>query len=155
MKATGASWSSSVSLRKRPPTTVNWARATELAVSPATTTSVIEWLPALSVVPIWRWTSAATVAAEVQRQIGTTLKAGNHSMTDVVVAGDTANSVALAQFTVVGGRFLSETDEDHDAPVAFIGADLANKLYPGTNPIGQQLNIDGHNFLVIGQASVL
>src|SRR6185437_13438487 len=36
-----------------------------------------------------------------------------------------------------------------------IGADLATKLYPGTNPIGQQLNIDGHNFLVIGQASVL
>ena len=100
-------------------------------------------------------TLAQAVAAEVQRQTGTTLKAGNHSMTDVVVAGDTANSVALAQFTIVAGRFLSETDESHDAPVAFIGADLATKLYPGTNPIGQQLNIDGHNFLVIGQASVM
>ena len=97
---------------------------------------------------------ASEVAASSRRTIGTNLKAGNHSMTDVTVAGVTANSIKLASFDVLAGRFLTPTDESHSNPVAFIGADLATQLYPGVDPIGQTLNVDGHNFLVVGQASV-
>ena len=98
---------------------------------------------------------ASEVAASSRRTIGTNLKAGNHSMTDVTVAGVTANSIKLASFDVLAGRFLTPTDASHNNPVAFIGADLATQLYPGLDPIGQTLNVDGHNFLVVGQASVL
>jgi len=97
---------------------------------------------------------ASEVAASSRRTLGTNLKAGNHSMTDVTVAGVTSNSIKLASFDVLAGRFLTPTDESHSNPVAFIGADLATQLYPGVDPIGQTLNVDGHNFLVVGQASV-
>ncbi|MGH9393350.1 MAG: ABC transporter permease, partial [Terriglobales bacterium] len=97
---------------------------------------------------------AAAVAASAGRQAGTTLKAGTHSMTDINVSGQTENSIALATYTVVAGRFLDAADERHDAPVAFLGADVAQKLFPGVDPMGQQFSIDGHNFTAIGQASV-
>ncbi|MGH9519513.1 MAG: ABC transporter permease, partial [Terriglobales bacterium] len=98
-------------------------------------------------------TLAAAVAASSTRGSGTTLKAGNHSLTDVQVVGATANSIRLANYDVLAGRFLSPTDEHHDNNVVFIGADIAKQLYPGIDPIGQALNVDGHNFLVIGQAT--
>lgn len=99
-------------------------------------------------------TLATQVAASSTRFSGTTLKAANHSMTDVQVQGGTANVIQLANYNVLAGRFLSVTDENHDNNVVFIGADVANHLFPGIDPIGQTLNVDGHNFLVIGQASV-
>lgn len=97
---------------------------------------------------------AQEVAASSRRGSGTNLKAGNHSMTDVAVDGVTANNIDLVSYTVVAGRYLSTSDEARGNPAAFIGADVANQLFPGLDPIGQTLNIDGHNFLVIGQASV-
>ncbi|MGH9479323.1 MAG: ABC transporter permease, partial [Terriglobales bacterium] len=97
---------------------------------------------------------AAQVAADVGRQTGTTLKAANHLMTDISVQGVTANAAALATWTVEAGRFLTPTDASHANSVAFIGADVANQLFPGVNPIGKTLNLDGHNFLVVGEASV-
>ncbi len=96
---------------------------------------------------------AAQVAATSSRTIGTLLKAGAHSMTDVRVTGATSNVIDLASFDVLAGRFLSSTDDRHDASVAFIGADVARQLFPGIDPIGQTLTVDGHNCLVIGQAS--
>ncbi len=98
---------------------------------------------------------AAQVAASAGRTLNTILKAGVHSMTDVSVRGVTSNSLALASFDVRAGRFLSPTDSRHDTPVAFIGADLAHQLFPGVDPIGQSLTIDGHPFRVIGEASPL
>ncbi|MGH9482118.1 MAG: ABC transporter permease [Terriglobales bacterium] len=97
---------------------------------------------------------AQVVAASSSRETGTNLKAGSRNMTDVVVSGVTANQIDLDTFTVVAGRFLSLADEHRDHPVAFIGADVATQLFPGLDPIGQTLNVDGHNFLVIGRASV-
>ncbi|HXE30347.1 MAG TPA: ABC transporter permease [Terriglobales bacterium] len=96
---------------------------------------------------------ARLAAASEQRTSGTNLKAGNHSMTDVTVIGATANSIEVSNWDVLAGRFLSSNDETRGNPVAFIGADLANQLFPGVNPIGQTITVDGHDFQVVGQAS--
>ena len=96
---------------------------------------------------------AAQVAAADGRTTGTMLKAGDRSMTDVSVQGVTANQADFATWKILAGRYLTPDDVSHERPVAFIGADLANQLFPGSNPIGQSLNIDGHLYQVIGQAT--
>jgi putative ABC transport system permease protein len=97
---------------------------------------------------------ASAVTANVGHTTGTVLKAGNHSMTDVLAQGVTANSIRVSSFDVLAGRYFTPGDETHNNPVAFIGADVANQLFPGTNPIGKTLTLDGHTFEVIGEATV-
>jgi putative ABC transport system permease protein len=97
---------------------------------------------------------AQNVVASSSRGTGTNLKAGNHNMTDVQVEGDTANAIALAVYDVAAGRFLSPSDVARGNNVVFIGPDIANQLFPGVDPIGQTLNVDGHDYQVIGEATV-
>ncbi|TAN22096.1 MAG: ABC transporter permease [Acidobacteria bacterium] len=98
-------------------------------------------------------TLAAQVGAKVGRGGATLAKAGNHSMNAITVNGMTANQIDFATWKVLEGRYLTPADVQHHRSVAFIGADLAKDLYPGVDPIGQTLNIDGHNYRVIGQAT--
>ena len=99
-------------------------------------------------------TLAAEVASQDSHTTGTVLKTANHSMTDVRAIGVTANSIKLATFDVLAGRYFTTSDESRDNPVAFVGPDVATQLFPGINPIGQILTLDGHNFQVIGEATV-
>ncbi|MGH9413056.1 MAG: ABC transporter permease [Terriglobales bacterium] len=100
-------------------------------------------------------TLAAQVAASSSRGGATLVKAGSHSMNSITVNGMTANQIDFATWKVLAGRYLTPGDVTHHRSVAFIGADLAKNLYPGIAPIGQTLNLDGHNYRVIGQASAL
>jgi putative ABC transport system permease protein len=48
------------------------------------------------------------------------------------------------------GRFFSDEESRRRMPVAVIGADLEKALYANMNPIGKTINVDGHEFQVIG-----
>jgi putative ABC transport system permease protein len=48
------------------------------------------------------------------------------------------------------GRFLSEADVRHSARVAVLGADLAETLFPHTNPLGKEIRLGAEAFQVIG-----
>jgi len=48
------------------------------------------------------------------------------------------------------GRFFSDYESRHHAPVAAIGADVKNALFGLQNPIGKSINVDGQIFEVIG-----
>ncbi len=60
------------------------------------------------------------------------------------------------QFTsavqVAAGRFVSETDVTLGRRVAFIGADVADVLFQGEDPIGREVRVRGIPFEVIGVA---
>ena len=49
-----------------------------------------------------------------------------------------------------GGRFLNTMDEQLRRRVAFLGDDIAKKMFPGQNPIGQQFLISKVPYTVIG-----
>jgi putative ABC transport system permease protein len=49
-----------------------------------------------------------------------------------------------------GGRFLDPLDERLKRRVAFVGDDLAEQLFRGVDPVGQELRIQGSPFTVIG-----
>ncbi|HTP49637.1 MAG TPA: ABC transporter permease [Anaeromyxobacteraceae bacterium] len=58
-----------------------------------------------------------------------------------------ANGIAVA-----AGRFLSATDLEMGRAVAFLGADVADLLFPGEDPVGREVRIRSSAFTVVGVA---
>jgi putative ABC transport system permease protein len=48
------------------------------------------------------------------------------------------------------GRFFTDQESRRKLPVAVIGADIEKGLYANMDPIGKTINVDGHEFEVIG-----
>jgi putative ABC transport system permease protein len=48
------------------------------------------------------------------------------------------------------GRFFTEIENEHRSPVVVIGEDIQKALYPEMDPVGKWLEVDGHQFQVIG-----
>lgn len=79
------------------------------------------------------------------------VKRGNDVLEDVFVSGATANCVDIENRDVADGRFISDIENDSSQRVAYVGADVATKLFPlGGSPIGQEITIRGIPYRVIG-----
>src|SRR5579863_9680109 len=48
------------------------------------------------------------------------------------------------------GRFFTDEESHRKLPVVVIGADIEKALYANVDPIGKTINLDGHEFVVIG-----
>jgi putative ABC transport system permease protein len=48
------------------------------------------------------------------------------------------------------GRYFTESEMKSGANLAILGSELARKLFPGENPIGKMIKVQGHRFRVIG-----
>lgn len=70
--------------------------------------------------------------------------------TDVNIIGTTPSFLSVRDFETDKGRFFSEVDIKRSNQVVVLGADLAEKLFGNSNPIGQQLRIGNTSFQVIG-----
>ena len=79
-------------------------------------------------------------------------RVGSQTIEDVNVFGMTPNYAYMATEEVASGRFPTESDDDHRSGAAFIGSEIANKLFPGQDPLNKELFIDGHEFIVVGVA---
>lgn len=49
-----------------------------------------------------------------------------------------------------GGRFLNIMDMSEKRRAVFLGNDIAERLFPGEDPIGKQVKIDGLPFTIVG-----
>jgi putative ABC transport system permease protein len=79
------------------------------------------------------------------------VKRGNDVLEDVFVSGATANCVDIENRDVADGRFISDIENESSQRVAYVGADVANKLFPfGGSPIGLEITIRGIPYRVIG-----
>ena len=77
------------------------------------------------------------------------VKHGDQVLDDVFVSGATANCVDIENRDVAEGRFIAQPENDNGARVAYLGADIANKLFTGS-PVGQEITIRGLPYRVIG-----
>ena len=59
-------------------------------------------------------------------------------------------SEAIPAYTVAQGRFISRYDEDHARNVVVLGTDIADSLFPFTDPIGKIVHLNGQLYEVIG-----
>jgi putative ABC transport system permease protein len=82
-------------------------------------------------------------------QVGRT-KANGQTVEDTTIYGVTANIGDMKTEEPAQGRYITETDNDHREQVAMIGQDIVDKLFPGRDPVGKELDIDGRPYEVVG-----
>ncbi|MBF5044122.1 FtsX-like permease family protein [Aggregicoccus sp. 17bor-14] len=80
---------------------------------------------------------------------------GGQQLSDVRINGTTSEYLNIGSFKVVSGRFLTEVDDSVTRPVAVLGADVVDALFPGVSPLGQSVRIDGRAYQVVGTLSRL
>ena len=75
-----------------------------------------------------------------------------HSIDDTSMQGVTPSMINIGQAEVESGRYITESDYAHSAPVCFIGQDLVNQFFSSVDPLGKEILIGGSPFQVIGVA---
>jgi len=84
-----------------------------------------------------------------QASVGKVVR-GTQSITDATIRGYTWQMPGLQNLDIAEGRGFTDTDEEHGSHVAIIGTDVAENLFAGIDPIGQELRADGTPYTVIG-----
>jgi putative ABC transport system permease protein len=74
------------------------------------------------------------------------------SITDTTIRGYTWQMPSLQNLDIAEGRGFTQNDEDHASPVAIIGTDVRDTLFPGVDPLGLELRVDGMPYTVVGVA---
>jgi len=78
---------------------------------------------------------------------------GGEQLSAVDIEGVTHEYLAIAGYEVTNGRFLTEADDAVTRPVAVLGSSVAEGLFPGLNPVGRTIRVDGRPFQVVGTLS--
>jgi putative ABC transport system permease protein len=74
------------------------------------------------------------------------------SITDCTIRGYTWQMPSLQNLDIAYGRDFTEQDDLHASHVAVIGTDVRDNLFPGIDPLGQELRVDGQPYTVVGVA---
>jgi putative ABC transport system permease protein len=70
--------------------------------------------------------------------------------TNVNIIGTTPSFPRVREFDTATGRFFTDIDMKRNNQVTVLGANLAERLFGTTNPVGKQLRIKNATFQVIG-----
>jgi MacB-like periplasmic core domain len=73
-----------------------------------------------------------------------------NDMYDVNIFGVEPSYTNGGQVDLHVGRFFSDEENRRRAPVAVLGEALEKALFANVDPVGKEINIDGHAFQVIG-----
>jgi putative ABC transport system permease protein len=71
-------------------------------------------------------------------------------MTNATVMGSSADYFQMGVTHLAEGRYYTAEEEVRRARVAVIGVDVANTLFPFSNALGKDIQIEGRNYEVIG-----
>jgi putative ABC transport system permease protein len=80
----------------------------------------------------------------------TAIKYGAKKMQNTTLEGDTPAQKDVHDYELQEGRFLNEGDEERAANVTVLGRDTADELFGMVSPLGQQVEVGGMLFTVIG-----
>lgn len=89
-------------------------------------------------------------AMSVQR--GLTVSYQGDQVQGVNTLGSDENGAIMSNTEVATGRFFTSTEVTHKVPVVFIGADIKERFFPNSDPLGKRLLVDGRPFDVVGVA---
>jgi putative ABC transport system permease protein len=93
------------------------------------------------------------IGMEAERNVA--IRYENNQIKDVSLEGYTPNMAAISNIETDTGRFFIEGENRRRAAVAVIGNDLREKFFPGGDPVGKIITIDGRPFEVIGASKKL
>ncbi|MCG3194948.1 MAG: Macrolide export ATP-binding/permease protein MacB [Thermoanaerobaculia bacterium] len=77
-------------------------------------------------------------------------RSGRRKLSAVPVTGYTANAIGLLNIDLSAGRFFTPSEEQRSAAVAIIGFDVRDELFPGVDPLGKTVYVQGYPLRVIG-----
>ena len=78
------------------------------------------------------------------------VKFGATNLRRLHISATTPNVADIERIETSDGRYFNKVDEETRRNATFIGADVAEKLFPTAYPLGQTIRIDGRPFEVIG-----
>lgn len=81
---------------------------------------------------------------------GTEIKRGEETLRDVSVSGAEPVIADIDKLDIAEGRYFTEAENNNSMRVAYIGKDVADKLFPYGSAVGQEINIRGIPYRVIG-----
>lgn len=93
------------------------------------------------------------VAAEVEQR--DEIWGSDRSLDAMLVRGVGPEYPSLSTFEIERGRHLTSPEIVRGRPIAVIGHEVADELFPTTDPIGQTLRIRGRHFEIVGIAKPL
>lgn len=81
---------------------------------------------------------------------GADVKRGTETLTSVGISGAEPIIAEIENLDIEEGRYFTEAENNNAQRVAYIGKDVADKLFPYGSPIGEELTIRGIPYRVIG-----
>jgi putative ABC transport system permease protein len=78
------------------------------------------------------------------------VRSEKQNLEDVSIRGVTANLGEMDVEEAAAGRYISDSDNEHHAMVSMIGSEVAEKLFPGAEPLGKTIVVDGQEVTVVG-----
>jgi len=78
------------------------------------------------------------------------VRGGGQSISSVQISGAEPIIAIIDKLDIAEGRYFSEPENNNSTRVAYIGMDVANKLFPGRSAIGEELTISGIPYRIIG-----
>ena len=81
------------------------------------------------------------------------VRSGSRKLSAVTITGYTADVSALLKIELQAGRFFTPSEDEHATPVAVIGYDVKDQLFPTLDPVGRTVYVQGYPLRVIGLQS--
>lgn len=78
------------------------------------------------------------------------IKRGDDTLRDVQIVGSEPIIAEIEKRDIAQGRFFSTPENLNSARVAYIGMDVATKLFPQGDSLGQEITIQGIPYRIIG-----
>jgi putative ABC transport system permease protein len=88
------------------------------------------------------------VGASVASTLGVRYR--DRDLEDVSLYGNTANMADIDTRTLALGRYFTESEDVHAAPVCLLGDRLVQELFGGADPIGHVVKTGNEEFTVVG-----
>jgi putative ABC transport system permease protein len=98
---------------------------------------------------------ACTLCAEVGASVRTSgsAKRGRTVQKDVQIVGITESIARIGAIRdLVEGRQLVQQDVDQTRRVAVVGMDIVDSLFGSVDPMGKEIDVDGHDVKIVGVA---
>ncbi len=75
-----------------------------------------------------------------------------YELQEVDIGGITPGVLEIEPYEVEAGRIFTRNDDEHGLPVAFLGHDVSEQLFPAVDPLGKTIRVEGLDLTVVGLA---
>jgi putative ABC transport system permease protein len=79
-----------------------------------------------------------------------TVEFGSNNIENATIFATSYDLLDVWNLDLSSGRYFTENEMRSGAPVALVGSEIANQLFVDTSPVGKEIKIQGHKFLIIG-----